>query len=81
MNTTDIVLHKFSPSPASALQAQARAGLGVGGGLTGPPGSHNSMGQPDRGMWTKATRCKGCGFPIARGCDYCGECLCEEDGL
>ena len=25
--------------------------------------------------------CKGCGFAIAKGAGYCGECLCEEDGL
>ena len=24
-------------------------------------------------------RCKGCGFPIAMGNDYCGECICEDD--
>lgn len=26
-------------------------------------------------------KCKGCGYPIHPSCDYCGECLCEEDGL
>ena len=26
-------------------------------------------------------KCKGCGIPIHPSCDYCGECLCEEDGL
>lgn len=23
----------------------------------------------------------GCGYPVARPGAYCGECLCEEDGL
>lgn len=26
-------------------------------------------------------KCKGCGFPVHPSCTYCGECLCEEDGL
>ena len=26
-------------------------------------------------------RCKGCGFAIHPSCDYCGECMCEEDSL
>ena len=25
--------------------------------------------------------CKGCGYTIAKGAGYCGECLCEEDGI
>lgn len=28
-----------------------------------------------------ATYCKGCGIQIADGCDWCGECLCEEDSV
>lgn len=27
----------------------------------------------------KENLCKGCGYPIAPWCIYCGECLCEED--
>ena len=27
----------------------------------------------------KLNRCKGCGFPIAIGNDYCSECMCEDD--
>lgn len=26
-------------------------------------------------------KCKVCGYPIAKGEEYCGECVCEEDGL
>ena len=29
----------------------------------------------------KTEKCKGCGYTIALGCGYCGECMCEEDGL
>lgn len=29
----------------------------------------------------KTEQCKGCGFTIAHGAGYCGECLCEEDGI
>ena len=25
-------------------------------------------------------RCRGCGYKIDPSCEYCGECLCEEDG-
>lgn len=28
----------------------------------------------------KVHRCMGCGSAIAKGNDYCGECLCEDDG-
>ena len=27
----------------------------------------------------KLNRCKGCGFPIAIGNNYCSECMCEDD--
>ena len=27
----------------------------------------------------KLNRCKGSGFPIAIGNDYCSECMCEDD--
>jgi len=27
----------------------------------------------------KEHRCRGCGYPIHPSCDYCGECLCEDD--
>lgn len=27
----------------------------------------------------KVHRCEGCGTPIAKGNDFCGECLCEDD--
>lgn len=30
---------------------------------------------------TKTNRCKGCGFAISPGSDYCGECMCEEESL
>lgn len=26
-------------------------------------------------------KCKRCGYPISPDSEYCGECLCEEDGL
>lgn len=26
-------------------------------------------------------KCKGCGFPVGPESDFCGECICEEDGL
>jgi hypothetical protein len=29
----------------------------------------------------KTEKCRGCGCTIAAGCGWCGECLCEEDGL
>lgn len=29
----------------------------------------------------RAHKCKGCGFLISVESNYCGECLCEEDGL
>lgn len=38
--------------------------------------------KPKRLMKRKRPKkCKGCGFEIHESCDYCGECLCEEDGL
>lgn len=29
----------------------------------------------------KTVQCEGCGAAIAEGNTYCGECLCEEDGI
>lgn len=29
----------------------------------------------------KQVQCEGCGASIAEGNTYCGECLCEEDGI
>jgi hypothetical protein len=29
----------------------------------------------------KTEPCKGCGYPVSAGCGWCGECICEEDGL
>lgn len=26
-------------------------------------------------------RCRSCGCAVAPDCDYCGECLCEDDGI
>lgn len=28
----------------------------------------------------EVNRCKGCGYPIDPSEDFCGECLCEDDG-
>ena len=25
-------------------------------------------------------KCRGCGYPIHPSCDWCAECLCEDDG-
>lgn len=30
---------------------------------------------------SKSVQCEGCGAAIAEGNTYCGECLCEEDGI
>lgn len=27
------------------------------------------------------SKCKGCGFRVSADSEFCGECLCEEDGL
>lgn len=27
----------------------------------------------------KNPRCPGCGYPVARKGQYCGECVCEDD--
>jgi len=29
----------------------------------------------------RVNKCKGCGCEIHPSCNYCGECLCEEDEL
>jgi hypothetical protein len=34
-----------------------------------------------KGGGRKTSRCKGCGYPVDPSCDFCGECLCEEDSL
>lgn len=43
-----------------------------------------SMKFPDSDMKAERTervQCEGCGAAIAKGNTYCGECLCEEDGI
>ena len=44
----------------------------------------DNMKFPDSNIYVarkKSVQCEGCGASIAEGNTYCGECLCEEDGL
>lgn len=37
-------------------------------------------GNPKEKLMTKRNLCQGCGATVAKGNDFCGECLCEDDG-
>jgi hypothetical protein len=75
----------FKTGSGTSKIFRVKKGAAGGSATRAVSAQKNKKGAPEAASAQRAKRkknhCRGCGFEISNDSTYCGECLCEEDGI